>query len=377
MFDRKMLIPFTDSKGKSCDALDSYVEITKVSDKEYILKTYLSCGQQADYIVETLGCYDKCGCTTEEKVAEKPDTPIKHTKVITKYEYMKTLINDVWSAFGDWTEEYKAETDSLKREEKTIVRGKKLVSGGTYNYQYYRSVLGDFGGWSAWSTNYVAPSYYVQVQTRAAQVTTYSDWSNNWSAWSTNYVASSDTVEVQTRTNTVYGNWYFYQNKTSLAPLYDNDVTNYTLLDDNYLIRTCVNDCCVYESGYLYQVEKRSKSTVTEYSIRTRTKNISNVTEYSFRTRDYETEYTWSTSPSLSGWTRTGNYEILSSSDWVYTDWVDLNQLPAGYTAYTSKKLYRYSTKATTTQVKYTWSTSTSLSGWTKTGKTEKKTIYY
>src|SRR5690554_3016405 len=48
MLDKKLILPFVDSKGHKCDPVDSYVEITKM-DNEYILKTYLVCGKQADY----------------------------------------------------------------------------------------------------------------------------------------------------------------------------------------------------------------------------------------------------------------------------------------------------------------------------------------
>ena len=57
MLNNKMIIEFTDSNGKTCDADKSYVEVTK-QNGEYIFKTNLSCGNEEDYVIEYFGCYD-------------------------------------------------------------------------------------------------------------------------------------------------------------------------------------------------------------------------------------------------------------------------------------------------------------------------------
>ena len=60
MIDDHMLIRFTDKDGKTCDETKSYVEVTKISDKEYTLRVQLKCGEQDDYILETIGCTTVC-----------------------------------------------------------------------------------------------------------------------------------------------------------------------------------------------------------------------------------------------------------------------------------------------------------------------------
>ena len=60
MIDKKMLLEFTDKNGKTCNTDSSYVEITKLSDSEYVLKVQLNCDGQQDYILETIGCYNVC-----------------------------------------------------------------------------------------------------------------------------------------------------------------------------------------------------------------------------------------------------------------------------------------------------------------------------
>ena len=66
MIDNHMIIRFADKNGKTCDESTSKVEVTKISDKEYALKVILNCGDDKDYIIETIGCNSVCtgeGCT--------------------------------------------------------------------------------------------------------------------------------------------------------------------------------------------------------------------------------------------------------------------------------------------------------------------------
>ncbi len=70
MLDLKLLLPFTDKNGKSCDIDNSYVTIEKLED-EYLLKVYLKCDDEEDYILVHVGCY--AYCTTE--VCEKQEEP--------------------------------------------------------------------------------------------------------------------------------------------------------------------------------------------------------------------------------------------------------------------------------------------------------------
>ena len=60
MVDNHMIIRFTDKNGNYCDESSSKVEVTKISDKEYALKVVLNCGDEKDYIIETIGCNSVC-----------------------------------------------------------------------------------------------------------------------------------------------------------------------------------------------------------------------------------------------------------------------------------------------------------------------------
>lgn len=59
MLDKKLLLPFTDKNGKACDTTKSYVEMTK-KETEYEMKVNLSCDDEEAYIIDHLGCDDKC-----------------------------------------------------------------------------------------------------------------------------------------------------------------------------------------------------------------------------------------------------------------------------------------------------------------------------
>lgn len=83
MIDLKLIVPFVDKDGNSCDTANSYVKVTK-EDSEYVMKVNLVCGNQSDYVVEYIGCHDVCEgktCTTEKVVEKtsnnKPNTPTK------------------------------------------------------------------------------------------------------------------------------------------------------------------------------------------------------------------------------------------------------------------------------------------------------------
>lgn len=59
MLNKDLILPFVDKNNKECDLDNSYVEITKRS-TEYELKVKLVCSEEEAFIIEHLGCTDKC-----------------------------------------------------------------------------------------------------------------------------------------------------------------------------------------------------------------------------------------------------------------------------------------------------------------------------
>ena len=57
MLDKKIILPFKDKNGKQCDLDASYVQITK-NENEYVMKVNLKCGDEENYLLTYMGCYD-------------------------------------------------------------------------------------------------------------------------------------------------------------------------------------------------------------------------------------------------------------------------------------------------------------------------------
>ena len=78
MLDKKIILPFTDKDGKQCDTKASYVSVTKKGN-EYVMKVNLKCGEEENYLLVYMGCYDYCSLT----ICEKKGTTGKVYKVTT------------------------------------------------------------------------------------------------------------------------------------------------------------------------------------------------------------------------------------------------------------------------------------------------------
>ena len=61
------------------------------------MKVYLECGQESDYIIVIMGCYDYCD--TDICEFDKDKVEIKEIE----YEYKKTT-GGKWSDYGNWSE---------------------------------------------------------------------------------------------------------------------------------------------------------------------------------------------------------------------------------------------------------------------------------
>ena len=81
MLDMKLVLPFKDKNGKTCDTKASYVTLTKVTN-EYEMKVNLKCGEEEDYIIVHLGCYSYCDqaiCEVKEEPKPKKEEKTTYT----------------------------------------------------------------------------------------------------------------------------------------------------------------------------------------------------------------------------------------------------------------------------------------------------------
>ena len=94
MLDKKIILPFVDSKGKQCSLTDSYVEITKY-DEEFVMKVNLKCSEQENYLLVYMGCYDYCSTAICEKNQSDIKTPVIYpSKPVTPTQPEKPVVNN-------------------------------------------------------------------------------------------------------------------------------------------------------------------------------------------------------------------------------------------------------------------------------------------
>ncbi len=88
LLEKKVMLPFVDKNGNSCNEYDTYVSVTKVSNG-YEMKTNLVCGNESDYLIKILGCRNYCPSACGEKVCYKEQ--------ITEYQFKKDISKEVVS----------------------------------------------------------------------------------------------------------------------------------------------------------------------------------------------------------------------------------------------------------------------------------------
>ena len=87
MFDKKLVLPFVDEDGNSCNQYDSYVSVTK-TDNGYELKTNLVCNKESNYTIKILGCHNYCKdalCSKTCSVEQITEYKYKKLSTVTSY----------------------------------------------------------------------------------------------------------------------------------------------------------------------------------------------------------------------------------------------------------------------------------------------------
>ncbi|MBR1718216.1 MAG: hypothetical protein IJ715_02970 [Bacilli bacterium] len=159
MLEKKIILPFTDKHGKTCDMTASYVEVTKY-DTEYLMKVNLKCGDEENYLLVYMGCYDYCSTTVCEKNRTDVKSPVIYSKKtetkITNnptpqpapskeyiYEYVKTTqgfyTETDWSTWSG----VKVTADANTAVQTKEVTSKKLIGYNvTRDYDYTKPIYG-------------------------------------------------------------------------------------------------------------------------------------------------------------------------------------------------------------------------------------------
>lgn len=198
MLDKKIILPFVDKNGDACSTTDSYVEVTKYDD-EFVMKVNLKCGEEENYLLVYMGCYDYCQTAVCEKKESDVKTPVIYSSktnqpVVKKTETTtetktedKNVINNVINnvvnnIINNTTKEDKKE--ETKDPEPTPTPDVPVVDK-EYLYEYIKTTNGYYteSDWSDWSTDKVSANSTTATRTKTVtqkvltgyNVTTYTD----------------------------------------------------------------------------------------------------------------------------------------------------------------------------------------------------------
>ena len=131
MYEKKLILELKDKYGNSCSAENSYISIEKY-DTEYQMKVYLECGEESDYIIVIMGCYDYC----DTDICEKEIVEDKEIE----YEYMKPF-GGYWTDWGKWSEWSKV---SVTKTDYRQVETKKVEEEYSYDKTIVETVYEEF-----------------------------------------------------------------------------------------------------------------------------------------------------------------------------------------------------------------------------------------
>ena len=255
MLDMKLLVPFTDKNGDSCDVTASYVSLEK-KENEYLMTVNLKCGEEEDYIEVHLGCYSYCKydiCEKDDKETVKPVvkpsptskpstsptptvTPTVKPVKQKEYEYSKT-IEAKYSEWSDWTKYIKKTNDGVVFEKTDT---KEVVDLGT---EYVKV------GMTAPVYEYVAITQSVPVQTGTHKYTVCTNYS---------YVGDATTIYRIDSDWEYVDSWYEGYNPP------ENTVdTQWIVQGIDY--DKCGNEC-VNHPYAIYRKQTRKVTAFTEYT---------------------------------------------------------------------------------------------------------------
>lgn len=347
MLKKKLILDFKDKDGNSCDRNKSYVEIIR-KDKEYEVKTVLTCGEVSDYVISymNLECNLSCdnSCTLKEKVpnVEPTVTPSKPGKsnptTYTIYQYSRTTEIGKWTEWSKWT------TDTVtgdQIEKKLEYTGKKWISKPVYSYEYTRTVTtpGD-----CYEETVKGECKDVKKLVSAGQSKT-----------CTREYQDEENYCVDKRQRYVVGTYYGRECSTCAVKLMYK-----------YAYKT-VQDCS--NTRPVTKTERYDCSTSDVYT--TVKECEPDTTKRVCGSASSKTETVWSEKTSLDGYTKTGNKKVVrDEGHYEYTSWVVT--IPEGYEKDQTRTLYRYRNYVVTRNTEYKWDSNPNLGdGWIRTGKTQ------
>lgn len=258
MLELKIILPFVDKNGDTCSLDESYVEITKY-EEEYIMKVNLKCGEQENYLLVYMGCYDYCSTTICEKNVSDVKTPVVYEP----------------STNQPVTPTPKPQPTPQVKPEPTPVPVKPVEK--SYLYEYTKTTDGyyKYSDWSEWQTTEVKADANTAVKTKTVlqkklvgyNVTTTTDKSQP--------IYGTKEVTIGTEEKTVCKKYdyvktgeYSYSEYEYVKTVYltytpeDTNTTKYVYVDEDPYV--CKENCTAGTTK-AYKVYTRKQTPVTKY----------------------------------------------------------------------------------------------------------------
>ena len=348
MYEKKLLLELNDKDGNACSAKNSYISIEKY-DNEYQMKVYLECGEENDYIIVIMGCYDYC----DTDICEL-DTDKEEARAI-EYEYKKTT-GGSWSDWGKWTnwskvsvtenkyrdvetkveeEEYsydKTTTEIKYTEfEASCPQGYKMTSDKTKcykvdtTYEYANPVCQTLSGWSAPSRNGFTCTYTKTVvkATKDPICPSKSGWTyTGRNGFTCNY------KKTTTVTSTTEYDLKYVQTKNYTYRPSSNSTYYYKVINVDY--QYSCNTTCSAQTIYTVEVYKKVYKTTTTTDTTTASASCpSGSTKVDNKCVVYGTDTTTKAATCPSRFSQSGNSCAKPINKNVYTDLI--KSCPAKY----------------------------------------------
>ena len=344
MLDKKLLLPFVDKDGKSCDLNKSYVTITKQPDESWILKTNLECGSEKDYTIKVLGCHNYCKDNNCEKVCK--------IEKLTSYQYKKqvTTTKTKYSCKSGYTLNgkycYKTVLVDTQSAEKTIVDYKTYTEDASVRYSYS------------------CPSGYTQEGSGSSM-----------KCYKNKTTCSTYTVSQPYDCNCT-GRWSGGQYITSCSTCYKDVVKETCSTNKSYTDRlsSTTKSYTDRNSSTSKSYTDRLSSTSKSYTDRLSSTSKSYTDRIATTTKSYTNKLTNKSYYCKDNtWTLSGTKctKTVKKTSIKYECPSDYKLEGTVCKKYRNDKVAATAEKITSKSWKYTWSTKTSLEGWTRTGKTK------
>ena len=374
MFDKKLVLPFVDENGDSCNQYESYVSVTKDSKESYSLKTNLVCNNERDYTIKILGCYTYCEDGKCDKVCKREQ--------IVKYQYKKlfTSRNTKYSCDGGYDLNGKycyrnVISDSTSAEIKNVST-KKIVKDADV---------------------VKIPGKIEQLETISKEKRTYFDKIKKVTKPTTitkNVAYSCTKYKTENKCKTEYTSRGYSCNCTTHVGSSGKPIMTCNTCYETVPVETC-NDVKVPYTDTCYRQETSVIPGKTEYSCPAGTK------ETESGDKCYKSTIEYSCPAGTTDKRESGNnlycYKVTDGSikyeckDKSYTltgdkciKYVKEETTTLGCddehgyklegnvcNKYTTEKIDAHAKTTTSKYYKYKWSTRSSMYGWTKTGKTK------